>query len=140
MKGITNVCHLFRESTCVIAHHTQHTQVLRYITFDIARSFAHKKSYNDGNTCVLSMLMQTEKRSNFLIIASILSGTLNIVAESPCNPRFRSFRREKNIPQIGQSCEKLVIMQAVRQVKIMVSQENFKLVSQLKKTCQYFAP
>ena len=35
----------------------------------------------------------------------------------------------RNITQIGQSCEKLVIMQAVRQVKMMVSKENFKLVS-----------
>ena len=37
-------------------------------------------------------------------------------------------------------CEKLVIMQVVRQVKTMVSKENFKLVAQLKKMCQYFAP
>ena len=34
---------------------------------------------------------------------------------------------------VGQSCDKLVIMKAVRQLKIMVSKENFKLVSQLKK-------
>ena len=39
----------------------------------------------------------------------------------------------KNITQTGQSCEKLVIMQAVREVKMMVSKENFKLVSQFKK-------
>jgi hypothetical protein len=31
-------------------------------------------------------------------------------------------------------------MQAVRQVKMMVSKDNFKLVSQFLKTCQYFAP
>uniref|UniRef100_A0A8C7IN15 Niban apoptosis regulator 1b n=1 Tax=Oncorhynchus kisutch TaxID=8019 RepID=A0A8C7IN15_ONCKI len=54
--------------------------------------------FNDGKTCVLSLLMQTEKSSNFLIIASILSRTLNIVAESPCNPRFRSIRRETTSP------------------------------------------
>ena len=35
----------------------------------------------------------------------------------------------KNITQIGQSCEKLVI----KQVKIMVSKENFKLVTIFKK-------
>jgi hypothetical protein len=40
-----------------------------------------KKSYNDGKTSVL-LLMQKEKSSNFLIIASILPRTLNIVAES----------------------------------------------------------
>ena len=40
---------------------------------------------------------------------------------------------KKNIIQIGQSCERLVIMQAVRQVKMMVSKENFMLVSHLKK-------
>ena len=39
----------------------------------------------------------------------------------------------KNIPQIGQSYEKLIIMQEVRQVKIIVSKGNFKLVSQFKK-------
>jgi hypothetical protein len=70
--------------------------------------------------------MQTEKSSYFLIIASILSRRLNMVAESNCNPRLRSFRREKNITQIGQSCEKLVIMQEVRQVKIMVSKEKLR--------------
>jgi hypothetical protein len=32
-------------------------------------------------------------------------------------------------------------MQVVRQVKMMITKENFKLVSQLKqKRCQYFAP
>ena len=93
-------------------------------------SFAHKKNHTIHLTCMLSLLMQTEKSSNFLIIASNVSHT-----ESPCNPRFRSFRR-KYITQIGQSCEKLVI----KQVKIMVSKENFKLVSQFKKMCKYFAP
>jgi hypothetical protein len=71
--------------------------------------------------------MQTEKSFNFLIIASILSRTLNIVAVSPCNPRFRSFGREKKHHPDGQSCEKLIIMQAVRQVKIaLISSLNFK--------------
>ena len=70
--------------------------------------------------------------SNFLILASILFHTLNIVLDS-------DHSGEKNITQIVQSCEKLVIMQAVRQVKMMVSKENFKLVSQFQKMCQYFA-
>ena len=46
----------------------------------------------------------------------------------------------KNITQIGQSCEKLVIMQVVRQVKIMVIKENFELVSQLKKNVSIICP
>ena len=136
------LCHPFWESTCVIAHPT-HSGASLYHIWQLSvslSSFAHKKSYNDGKTCVLSLLMQTKKSSNFLIIASILSRTLNIVAERPCNPRYRKFMWEKNITQIGQSCEKLRIMQAVRQVKNMVSKETFNLVSQFKELCQYFAP
>ena len=39
------------------------------ISVESLSSFAHNKSYNYGKTGVLSLLMQTEKSSNFLIIA-----------------------------------------------------------------------
>ena len=100
MKGITNPVGCVVRFGKVPAYlRTQLTQVLCYITFDIVHKFHTKKSDNDGKTCLLSLLVQTEKSSKFLIIASILSRTLNIVAESPCNPRFRSFRREKTSPR-----------------------------------------
>ena len=55
----------------------------------------------NSKCCPLSQrsLMQTEKSSKVLIITSILSRTSNIVVGSPCNPRFRSFRKENTSPR-----------------------------------------
>ena len=97
MKGITNpvVCVIrFRKVPAQLSN--QLTQVLRYIIFYIVRKLEFICTQNNH---MLSLLMQTEMSSNFLIIASILSRTLNIVAESPCNPRFRSLRQEKTSPR-----------------------------------------
>jgi hypothetical protein len=111
---------------------TQLTQVVRYITFDIVRKLeficTQKKSYNDENdekTCVNANREELQ----------LLNHSLNFVPHILDSDHSD----EKNISQIGQSCEKLIIMQTVRQVKIMVSKENFKLLSQQKKTCQYCA-
>jgi hypothetical protein len=72
-----------------------------YITFDIVRKLEFICTQRNHTTMesVFSLLMQTAMSSNFLIIAYILSRTLNIVAESPSNPTFRSFGREKTSPR-----------------------------------------
>lgn len=62
-------------------------------------SFSHRKSCSDGNAPMSLSLTQSDQKFSFLIVASTLSRTLNIVTERPCSPRLSSFRRPKISPK-----------------------------------------
>ena len=79
------------------------------------------KSFSTHRLCLYLVFMLVRAENPLLhryVVAKGIS-VLTVILDS-----------DQNITQIGQSCEKLVIVQAVKQVKIMVSKENFKLFSQ----------
>ena len=51
----------------------------------------------------------------------------------------QEIKARKNIGQITQACKKLFTMQMLRQMKVMVTEENLKFIFEFKETCQYFA-